>query len=169
MLGDPAVPHHPVRLRVEDDLRRSRFTVLFRLLLALPHIVWLTGWSVLAYLAAIVNWFVALIGGRSWRPLHRFLAAFVRYQAHVYAFLYLVANPFPGFTGKESAYPLAIVLDGPERQRRLVTVFRLLLVLPALAALRACSRTCSWRSRSAAGSRRSSPAACRRACARSAP
>ncbi len=132
MLGDPAVPHHPVRLRVEDDLRRSRFTVLFRLLLALPHLVWLTGWSLLAYLAAIVNWFVALIGGRSWQPLHRFLAAFVRYQAHVYAFLYLVANPFPGFTGKESAYPLAIVLEGPERQRRLVTAFRLVLVLPAL-------------------------------------
>jgi hypothetical protein len=132
LLGDPAVPYHPVRLRVEDDLRRSRFTVLFRLLLAIPHIVWLTGWSVLAYLAAILNWFVALIGGRSWRPLHRFIAAFVRYQAHVYAFLYLVANPFPGFTGRESAYPLAIVIDGPERQRRLVTLFRLLLALPAI-------------------------------------
>ncbi len=132
MLGDPSVPHHPVRLRVEDDLRRSRFTVLFRLLLALPHLVWLTGWSLLAYLAAIVNWFFALVSGHSWRPLHRFLAAFVRYQAHVYAFLYLVANPFPGFTGKESAYPLAIVLEGPERQRRLVTLFRLVLALPAL-------------------------------------
>ena len=132
LLGDPVVPHHPVRLRVEDDLRRSRFTVLFRLLLAVPHIVWLTGWSVLAYLAAILNWFIALIGGRSWRPLHRFMAAFVRYQAHVYAFLYLVANPFPGFTGRESAYPLAIVIDGPERQRRLVTLARLLLALPAL-------------------------------------
>jgi hypothetical protein len=132
MLGDPAVPPHPVRLRVEDDLRRSRFTVLFRLLLALPHIVWLSGWGVLAYLAAIVNWFVALFGGRSWRPLHRFLAAYVRYQAHVYAFLYLVANPFPGFTGKEGSYPVAIVVDGPERQRRLVTLFRLFLLLPAL-------------------------------------
>jgi hypothetical protein len=132
LLGDPIVPYHPVRLRVEDDLRRSRFTVLFRLLLALPHIVWLTGWTVLAYLAAILNWFVALIGGRSWRPLHRFIAAFVRYQAHVYAFLYLVANPFPGFTGQESVYPLAIVIDGPQRQRRLVTAFRLLLALPAL-------------------------------------
>jgi uncharacterized protein DUF4389 len=105
--------------------------VLFRLLLALPHIVWLSGWGVLAYLAAFVNWFVALFGGRSWRPLHRFLAAYIRYQAHVYAFLFLVANPFPGFTGKESSYPLAIVVDGPDPQRRLVTLFRLVLVLPA--------------------------------------
>jgi hypothetical protein len=132
MLGDPTVPAHPVRLRVEDDLRRSRFTVLFRLLLALPHLVWLTGWSILAYLAAILNWFIALIAGRSWMPLHRFLAAFVRYQAHVYAFLYLVANPFPGFVGKEGSYPLAIVVEGREPQRRLVTLFRLFLALPAL-------------------------------------
>jgi hypothetical protein len=117
---------------MEDDLRRSRFTVLFRLLLAIPHLVWLIGWTVLAWLAAILNWFIALVGGRSWRPLHRFIAAFVRYQAHVYAFLYLVANPFPGFTGREGSYPLAIVIDGPERQRRLVTLFRLFLALPAL-------------------------------------
>jgi hypothetical protein len=132
MLDNPSVPYHPVRLRVEDDLRRSRFTVLFRLLLAVPHIVWLTGWGVLAYLAAFVNWFVALFGGRSWTPLHRFLAAYIRYQAHVYAFLTLMANPFPGFVGKEGSYPLAIVVDGPERQRRLVTLFRLFLALPAL-------------------------------------
>ena len=133
MIADPVAPYHPVRLRLEDDLRRSRFTVLFRLLLALPHIVWLLGWTVLAYLAAFVNWFVVLVGGRSWRPLHRFVAAFVRYQSHVIAFLYLVANPFPGFTGREGSYPLEIVIDGPERQRRLVTLFRLLLMLPALA------------------------------------
>ena len=45
-------------------------------------------------------------------PLHRFIAAFVRYQAHVFAFLYLVANPFPGFTAR-GGYPLAIVVDDP--------------------------------------------------------
>ena len=33
-------PEHPVRLVLADDLRRSRLTVCFRLLLALPHFVW---------------------------------------------------------------------------------------------------------------------------------
>ena len=31
---------HPVRLVVRDDLRRTRLTVLFRLLLAIPHFFW---------------------------------------------------------------------------------------------------------------------------------
>jgi hypothetical protein len=131
MLHDPSLPYHPVRLRLEDDLRRSRLTVFFRLLLAIPHLVWLFGWAVLAYLASIINWFAALIIGRSPRPLHRFLSAYVRYASHVMAFLYLIANPFPGFVGNENGSPVGVVVDGPSRQRRLVTLFRFPLLLPA--------------------------------------
>ncbi len=46
---------HPVRISVEDDLSRSRLTVFFRLLLALPHLVWLLLWSVAALFAAVLN------------------------------------------------------------------------------------------------------------------
>ena len=56
---------HPVRMEVTDDLRRSRLTVLFRLLLAIPHIIWVLLWSVAAVVAAVVNWFATLIKGRS--------------------------------------------------------------------------------------------------------
>jgi hypothetical protein len=75
---------------------------------------------------------VALFGGRSWRPLHRFLAAYVRYQAHVYAFLFLVANPFPGFTGREGSYPIDLSIAPPARQNRWKTGFRIVLGIPAL-------------------------------------
>jgi Domain of unknown function (DUF4389) len=121
---------HDVRLEVEDDLRRSRLTVLFRLLLTLPHFVWLFAWGAAAVVAAIVNWFVTLVRGRPARPLHRFLSAFVRYSTHVLSFLFLVANPFPGFTGA-SGYPVDVTLPPPERQSRWKTAFRGLLVLPA--------------------------------------
>ena len=121
---------HAIGLRVDDDLRRSRLTVFFRLLLALPHLVWLLLWSVAAFLAAIVNGIVALVRGRSAEPLHRFLSAYVRYTAHVTAFLSLVANPFPGFVG-EPGYPVDVTIGAPERQSRWVTLFRSLLVLPA--------------------------------------
>ena len=40
-----ALPRHPVRIEVTDPLRRSRLTVFFRLLLAMPHFVWLTLWT----------------------------------------------------------------------------------------------------------------------------
>lgn len=121
---------HAVRIRVEDDLRRSRLTVFFRLLLAIPHLVWLYLWGALVQVAAIVGWLAALVLGRLPAPLHRFSAAYVAYAAQVYAFLSLVANPFPGFVGA-NRYPLLVEIDPPERQNRLVTFFRLLLALPA--------------------------------------
>ena len=124
------LPHHPIRLELDDDGRRSRLTVLFRYLLTLPHMFWLLLWSVAAYAAVIVNWFVTLVRGRPVAPLHRFVAAFVRYSAHVSAFLYLVANPFPGFTGGR-AYPVQVTMPGPEPQSRWKTLFRLFLVIPA--------------------------------------
>lgn len=125
------LPEHPVRIEVTDDGRRSRLTVFFRFLLALPHFVWITLWSVLAFLAAIANGLIALVRGRSAEPLHRFLAAYVRYTTHVGAFLLLAANPFPGFTGAPG-YPVAVAIGEATRQRRWVTLFRVFLVIPAL-------------------------------------
>ena len=122
---------HPVRLTVVDDLVRSRLTVFFRLLLGLPHIVWLLLWGVAALIAAFVNWVVTLVRGQAARALHRFLAAYARYQTHVYAYLSLLANPFPGFTGKWGSYPVDVDLPEPSRQNRWVTLFRIVLAVPA--------------------------------------
>lgn len=122
----------PIGLSVTDDLRRSRLTVFFRPLLALPHLVWLTLWAIAAYLVVIVNWVATLIRGTSPQALHRFLAAYVRYQSHVYAYLFLIANPFPGFVGREGSYPVEPTIEGPRTQNRWTVFFRLLLALPAL-------------------------------------
>ena len=123
----------PIELDVRDsELRRSRLTVFFRGLLSLPHLLWLQLWGVLALLAAILSWFATLLRGQSPVRLHRFLAAYVRYQFHVYAFLYLAANPFPGFVGATASYPLEIIVAERPSQNRWKTAFRLILVLPAL-------------------------------------
>ena len=124
------LPPHPIRLELADDGRRSRLTVFFRLLLAIPHFVWLALWGIAAFFAAIANGFVALFTGRSAAALHRFLAAYIRYYAHVSAFVSLVANPFPGFVG-EPGYPVDISIDQPERQNRWITFFRIILAIPA--------------------------------------
>jgi Domain of unknown function (DUF4389) len=123
---------HPVRLVVSDDLQRSRLTVLFRLLLAIPHLIWALLWTVAVVAAVIVNWVATLAAGRSPAALHRFLAAYLRYWTHVGAYLGLAANPYPSFTGGDS-YPIDLEIDGPAPQRRLVTLFRIVLAVPALA------------------------------------
>jgi hypothetical protein len=127
------VESHPVQLTVDDDRRRSRVTVLFRPLLAVPHVAWLGLWSLLALAAAFGNGAVVLARGRPAAPLHRFLAAHVRYQAQLSAFTFLVANPFPGFSGT-LPYPVDAAVGGPAAQRRSTAVLRPLLAAPALLA-----------------------------------
>lgn len=121
---------HPIRLVVEDDLRRNRLTVFFRLLLAIPHIIWFLLWGIVAMLALIANWFATLFAGRSPEGLHNFLATYLRYQTHVYAYVLLIADPFPGFGGAPG-YPIDLEVDAPEPQNRLTVFFRLILAIPA--------------------------------------
>jgi hypothetical protein len=130
--GLPARPTDPIGLVVNDDLERSRATVFFRLLLAIPHLIWLTLWGILVVFVAIANWFATLASGSSPDSLHRFLAAYVRYQTHVYAYLSLMAEPFPGFTGQPGTYPIDPTIAGPRPQNRWKVGFRLILGVPAI-------------------------------------
>jgi hypothetical protein len=123
---------HPIRLVVNDDLQRNRLTVFFRLILAIPLILWVILWGVIAMLAYIVNWFATLIMGRSPDGLHNFLATFLRYSTHLRAYLLLVADPYPPFTGRPGTYPIDLEIDPPQRQNRLTVFFRWILAIPAL-------------------------------------
>lgn len=126
-------PRHPVRVVGDPyDLRRSRLTVFFRIPLAVPHIIWLVLWGIVVILAAIGQWFVTLFSGTPASGLHRFISTYVRYRLHVLAYILLVANPFPGFTGAPGTYPLDLEVEGPQRQNRWKTGFRIPLAIPAL-------------------------------------
>lgn len=128
----PPQPEHPIRLEVTDDLRRNRLTVFFRLILAIPHILWLWLWQIAAAFAAIANWAATLLTGQSPQGLHNFLAAFVRYYTHVTAYIFLVADPFPGFAGRRGTYPLDVEIAPPRPQNRWITGFRIILAIPVL-------------------------------------
>ena len=121
---------HPVRLVVRDDLDRSRLTVLFRLVLAIPHLVWLSLYASAAIVIAFVTWLFVLVLGRVPKSLHRFLANYTRYTAHLLAYLCLAADPYPGFSG-DGSYPVDIEIDPPAKQRRLGAAVRLVLAIPA--------------------------------------
>jgi len=133
LAGPIALPGHPVRLELRDDLARPRLLVLFRLLLALPHLVWITLWTVAAAPVAVASWLTALVRGSLPQALHRFLAAYVRYSLHLGAFVLMVGGPFPGFVGAAGSYPVDVTMPQPERQGRGTIVSRIVLAVPALA------------------------------------
>jgi ABC-type uncharacterized transport system permease subunit len=122
---------HPIVLTVSDDLSRNRLTVAFRLILAIPHLIWLGLWGVAASLAVIVSWFATLFSGRTPDGLHAFLAQYLRYSVHVSGYLLFLADPYPGFLG-DRPYGADLAVAPPAPQNRWKTGFRIILAIPAL-------------------------------------
>ena len=121
---------HPIHLIVTDDLVRSRLTVFFRLLLAIPLFIWLMLWWFAAFFAVVAAWFVGIFTGRVPAGLHGFLASFLRFSTQVQAYALIAANPYPSFTGA-SGYPVDVEIADPVQQSRLTILFRVILAIPA--------------------------------------
>ena len=122
---------HPVSFVITDDLRRSRLTIFFRLVLVLPHYIWATLWSYAVLPLIAFQWLCALFAGRLEDDVHGFLVRYARYHVHLYAYGFLLADPWPRFQGHKG-YPVDLDVAPPERQHRGTVGFRLILALPAL-------------------------------------
>ena len=120
---------HPIYLAVTDDRRRSRLTVFFRLLLAIPHFFWIAIWTLAVPSAVLAQWCFTLVAGRPASLFFRFLASYLRYATHLSAYVFLLANPFPRFLGRPG-YPVDLVVDPPAPQRRWKTAIRPVLAIP---------------------------------------
>ncbi len=130
-----ALPHqHPIRLEVTDDLRRTRLTAFFRLILVIPHFIWLAALGALVILAEIGNWFATLVKGISPLGLHSFIATYLRYSTQVTAYTLLIADPYPGFAfiNFKEDYPIDLAVAPPMEQNRWTVFFRLFIAIPAL-------------------------------------
>jgi len=126
-----AVADGRVRVEAGEPLRRRRTAVLFRVPLVVPHYLVLSVWALLATPAVAIAWLALLIEGRLPAFLHRFLAAFLRYQGQVTAWLDLLSALYPDPL-HTLEHPVRIELAERPRQPRLVALFRLPLALPAL-------------------------------------
>jgi hypothetical protein len=122
---------HPVKLRLGDNLERTRITVFFRLILAIPLFVWLYLWCIAVALLTVLNWFATLATGTPWSAAHAMASRFVRFTVHVYSYVTSLADPYPDFLG-DPGYPVDVELPEPVRQNRWTVLFRLPLALPAL-------------------------------------
>jgi uncharacterized protein DUF4389 len=122
---------HPIQLVNTDDLRRGRLGVFFRLILVIPHLVWVTVWGIAVFFAVIASWFATLVRGQTPGGLHDFIARYMRYATHVQAYLTVMADRYPAFTGRDP-YPIDAVIAPPAPQNRWKTGFRIILAIPML-------------------------------------
>ena len=124
---EAGTPRHPIGLIVTDDLRRSRLTVFFRLLLVIPHYIWLEIWGIALVVTVPVSWLVALFTGRVPKGLHDFDAAYVRYATRVSAYFFQLANPWPPVLVGRSLPGRRAHRRARETERWLTVFFRLIL------------------------------------------
>jgi len=120
-----------VLVHSDETLRRRRLAVLFRAVLVVPHCLAVSAWTLLVVPLLPVSWSAALLAGRPQVSLHRFLAAYLRYDGQTTAWLSLLSGRYPD-PRRTREHPFAIDVPEPHAQRRTVTLLRLPLALPAL-------------------------------------
>jgi hypothetical protein len=109
--------------------RQRRVSVLFRLLLVIPHYIVLYALGIAAEIVAIIGWFAALFTGRLPAGLADFLVGWLRWSTRVYAYVGLLTDQYPPFTLADADYPVRLSA-APGRLNRLAVLFRFILALP---------------------------------------
>ena len=125
---------YPVTFEADYTERRSRLTAFFRLILAIPLMIWLYFYAIAACIAIVIAWFAIVLTARYPRGLYGFVAGYTRFLTRVIAYTVLLCDPYPSFGGAEDpAYPVRMQFAGPlERYSRLKTFFRIILAIPIL-------------------------------------
>jgi hypothetical protein len=124
---------YPVTFEADYVERRNRLTAFFRLILAIPLVIWLLVYGIVAELAIVVAWFAIVITGRYPRGLYDFVAGFTRFATRTLAYTYLLSDPYPPFGGADDrAYPVRMEFEPLEHYDRLKTLFRIILAIPIL-------------------------------------
>jgi hypothetical protein len=125
---------YPITFEVDYVEQRNRLTAFFRLILAIPIFIWIWLYSIVATIAVVIAWFAVVITGRYPDGLYEFMARFNRLLAQAAAYVALLVDLYPPFSGEDdSMYPVRMHFAGPLGEySRLKAAFRLILAIPIL-------------------------------------
>lgn len=113
---------------------QPRWTILIRLLLAIPQFIVLFFVGIGVFFVAICAWFAALFTGRVPPAMAAFFQSFVRWYARVEAYVYLLNAEYPPFDGQpNAAYPIDVEFPQLTDLNRAAVFFRIIIAIPAYA------------------------------------
>jgi hypothetical protein len=124
------------RLPLVDGLPplQPRWTILIRLLLAIPQFIVLFFVAIGVFFVAIAAWFTALFTGRVPEGMASFFQSFIRWSARVTSYFYLLTAEYPPFDGQpNAAYPIDVEFPELTDLNRAAVLFRIFLAIPAYA------------------------------------
>ncbi len=90
---------YPIRVTGQPQLeRRNRLSVLFRIILVIPHVIVVAVLAIIAFVVLIIAWVAGIFAGRIPAFAHSYLAGFSRWYWRVGAYLYLLTDDYPPFS-----------------------------------------------------------------------
>ena len=114
---------------------QGRLSILFRIILALPPLIWAGVLSLAAEFCVVVSWFAALVTGRVPAGLQSFNTAVLRYASEVQAYASVLVARWPGFALHPGDAQQVSLQVQQFKLNRAAVFFRYFLSLPALAVL----------------------------------
>ncbi len=110
---------------------QGRLTILLRVVMAIPLLIWSTMLSVAALVAVVLSWFAALVTGRVPAGLQEFNTSVLRYVTEVQAYASVLVARWPGFSLSPGPTPQVSLRITPFPLNRAAVLFRYFLMLPA--------------------------------------
>jgi hypothetical protein len=130
--GSPTSREALVELDVFPPEQHRRWTVLLRLLLAIPQLIVLWFLSIAAFVVIVCGWFAALVLGRLPEWCGEFLRGYYGYTVRVHGYVMLLVDDYPPFAWHAPDYPIRLLFPAPTPLNRLAVLFRLILAFPIL-------------------------------------
>jgi Domain of unknown function (DUF4389) len=123
---------YPVTFEADYLERRNRLTTFFRLILAIPLLIWASLYAIVAWFAILFAWFAIVIAGNYPRSLYDFVAGYTRFATRALAYTYLLCDSYPSFDGNrlDPNYPVRMEFEPLAHYSRLKTLFRVVLAIP---------------------------------------
>ena len=115
------------------DLRRSRLTVFFRPILAIPIAVMWYIFSIGFEITTFLAWWAILFTGKYPEGLYSFGVNYLRLYSNFYSYIHYVTDEYPPWTGndaKAATYPVQYSVSYAGQSNRLTCFFRIILAIP---------------------------------------
>jgi hypothetical protein len=89
---------YPVTYEVEQPVDRTRWTVLLRFFLLIPHFIVLLFLNIALYVTTIIAWFAILFTGAYPTGLYKFAVGVSRWDVRVESYFVLLVDQYPPFS-----------------------------------------------------------------------
>jgi hypothetical protein len=108
LLSEPWPPFgssgdYPVDLRVAGPQPQNRWTIFFRLILAIPAVLLASVFRTLNQVLALVSWFYALATGQISDGIRSIGVYCLGYEQQTYGYILLATDRYPSLSGAPSA------------------------------------------------------------------